>query len=292
MRKTFPYVLASLLALCSMASTLPAAELKLGVNAPRGELIAKTHWAALAEYLTNQLGQPVALVPVKPADIMPQAQAGKLDLILGQGVQTVHLQEKLGAIPTATLNGKEGPQFAGVIVARKGTGITTAKDLKGKKVMALDKGTAGAYLFQAHYLHKQGIDPHTDFAALIEGKKQDDLVLAVKAGLVDAAFVRSGLLESMAKEGKIALADFVVVDARQNGDFPIIHSTDLYPEWYLSVMPQVAPEVLARIKTALLHLTADMPAARSADVQGFVEPLPLDGIKEALRLLKMPPYDA
>ena len=292
MRNTLPYVFAGLLALCSLAAPLQAAELKLGVNAPRGELEAKTRWAAFAEYLSAQLGQPVTLVPMRPSDLMASAQAGKLDLVLGQGVQTVQLQEQLRATPAATVKGKEGAQFAGVILAKKGSGIVTAKDLKGKKVMSLDKSTAGAYLFQVHYLHKQGIDPHKDFASFSEGKKQDDLVLAVKAGLVDAAFVRSGLLESMVKEGKIALADFEVVDAKQSNDFSLLRSTDLYPEWYLSVMPQVAPEIGSKIKAALLQMSGELPAAKAAGMQGFVEPLPLDGIKDALRTLKMPPYDA
>ena len=292
MRKAFSYVLAGLFACCSLASSLQAAELKLGVNAPRGELEAKTRWSAFAEYLSTQIGQPVTLVPMRPSDLVGNAQAGKLDMVLGQGVQTVQLQERLRAVPAATMNGKEGAQFGGVILAKKGSGIVSAKDLKGKKVMSLDKSTAGAYLFQVHYLHQQGIDPHKDFAAFTEGKKQDDLVLAVKAGLVDAAFVRSGLLESMVKEGKIALSDFAVVDAKQSKDFPLLRTTDLYPEWYLSVMPQVSPELGGKIKAALLRITVETPAAKAADMQGFVEPLPLDGIKDALRALKMSPYDA
>ena len=292
MRKILHYALTGLLACCSLAPSLQAAELKLGVNAPRGELEAKTRWTAFAEYLSAQIGQPVALVPMRPSDLVGSAQAGKLDLILGQGVQTVQLQERQHAVPAATMHRKEGTQFAGVILAKKGSGITTARDLKGKKVMSLDKSTAGAYVFQVHYLRKLGIDPHKDFAAFTEGKKQDDLVLAVKAGLVDAAFVRSGLLEAMMKEGKVALSDFEVVDAKQSKDFLPARSTELYPEWYLSVMPQVAPELGSKIKAALLQMTGEMPAAKAAGLQGFVEPLPLDDIKDALRTLKMSPYDA
>ena len=67
-------------------------------------------------------------------------------------------------------------------------------------------------------------------------KKQDDIVLAVRAGIVDAGFVRTGQLESMEKEGKIKMDDFVIVDQKKDSDFPFIRSTAMYPEWFLCVI--------------------------------------------------------
>jgi ABC-type phosphate/phosphonate transport system substrate-binding protein len=154
------------------------------------------------------------------------------------------------------------------------------------------KAAAGAYMFQAYHLLKKGIDPHKDLASLKEGKKQDDLVLAVKAGLIDAAFVRSGMLEALEKEGKIKMADFDIVDARQGDGLALVHSTDLYPEWYLAAMPGVPTEVAAHIKTAVLRMTPDMAVTKTLGVQGFVEPLSLEGVKEMLRALKIPPYNS
>lgn len=279
--------------LCTLFLTHAAAELKLGVLAPRGGVEAEARWQAFAAYLSQQLAQPVSLMPLRPPSVVPTAQAGQVDLVLSHAAHTVYLKERHAAVPLATLNGKEGPLFAGVIVAKSGNGIRTVEDLKGKRGMSLKfKEAAGAYIFQTYHLMQKGIDPHRDFASLQEGKKQDDLVLAVQAGLIDVAFVRSGLLEAMEREGKIKMADFLVVDQRTGDNFSFVHSTDLYPEWYISALSKVPAAVQEKIKAALLHMTPDMPAAKAVRVQGFVAPLPLEGMQKALQALKIPPYDA
>jgi two-component system sensor histidine kinase TtrS len=281
------------LMVCSLTPSLVTAELKLGVLAPRGVIQAQNQWADFASYLSDRLGQPVTLIPLGPANIVPAAEARQVDLVLANAAHMVYLQERVKGIPLATLDGPEGPRFAGVILAKKGRGIRTIADLKGKHGMSLKfKEAAGAYIFQTYHLNQQGIDPHKDFASLREGQKQDDLVLAVQLGLIDVAFIRSGLLEAMEREGKIKIADFVIVDQRTDDGFEFVHSTDLYPEWYLSALPWVPAAVQADIKVAALQLTPDMPAAQAARVQGFIELLPLDGIQKVLKALNIHLYDA
>jgi ABC-type phosphate/phosphonate transport system substrate-binding protein len=272
----------------SLTPSLVAAELKLGVLAPRGSIEARNQWADFASYLSDRLGQSVTLIPLGPANVVPAAEAGQLDLVLTNAAHMVYLKERVQGVPLVTLNGLEGSQFAGVILAKKGRGIRTIADLKGKHGMSLKfREAAGAYIFQTYHLYQRGIDPHKDFASLREGQKQDDLVLDVQLGLIDVAFIRSGLLESMEREGKIKLADFVIVDQRTDDGFNFVHSTDLYPEWYLAALPKVPAAVQADVKVAALQLTPDMPAAQVARVRGFIEPLPLDGTEKILKTLNI-----
>jgi ABC-type phosphate/phosphonate transport system substrate-binding protein len=267
------------------------ADIRIGVLAPRGELVTITTWSAFGKYLSQAIGQPVAIRPLGPPKVVPAAKDGAVDFVLSHAGHTITIQEQLGGTALLTLNSKAGSEFAGVIVAKKGSGITHAKDLKGKKVMSLSRSAAGAYAFQVYYLMQQGIDPDKDFSSFKEGKKQDDLVLAVNAGLIDAAFVRTGILEKMSKEGKIRIGDFVVVDQQNNDDLSLVHTTRLYPEWYLTALSGTAPEVVKAVKAAALKLTPNTPAAKTAGIKGFVEPLSLDGMKEALKALKLAPYD-
>ncbi len=279
------------LTIFSFALALFAADLKLGVNAPRGERRATARWNDLVQYLSVQLDQTVTLVPLHPSKVVTAAKDGQVDLVLSHAAHTLNLQERFKATPIATLNGQLGPWFAGVIIAKKGSGIRTAADLKGKKVMSLKfSAAAGAYMFQTYHLFKQGIDPHKDFASIRWVPKQDDLVRAVHLGLIDAGFIRSGILESMAREGEIDIANFEIVDQRHDDGLSLVHSTDLYPEWYFSVMPRVAAGVVGKIKAALLQLTETMPATQAADVHGFVDPMPLDGMKNLMKALNLPPY--
>ncbi len=267
-------------------------EWKLGVLAPRGELKANARWQALAEHLQQQLGSPIKLVPLPPAKVIAAADGGEIDFLLSHSPHTVYVAEKLGARVLATLNPPAGPRFGGVIISKKDSGIRSAEDLRGKQVMSLKfKAAAGAYIFQTHHLMQKGIDPHKDFASIREGKKQDDLVLAVKNGLIDAAFVRTGLLENMEREGKIKLAEFEIVDNRQDPEFPLLHTTELYPEWCLSALPSVSTEDAERMTQTVLQVSPDLEAARKARIQGFVSPVPLEGISQALRSLHIAPYN-
>jgi hypothetical protein len=99
------------------------------------------------------------------------------------------------------------------------------------------------------------------------------------------------LLEAMEREGKIRMDDFVIVDQRKDDGFPFVHSTTLYPEWYLTAVSPAAKRFGNKTKTAVINITPDMPVAKKAKIAGFVEPLPLDEMKSALRSLRITPYD-
>ncbi len=270
-----------------------AQEITVGVLAPRGELNAKARWEEFGQYLSKELGKEVVIVPLTPPRVTTAADNGDIDFLLSHSPHTAYVEEKLGAQVLATLNTKAGPRFGGVIIAKKGKGLRTADDLRGKRVMSLKfKAAAGAYIFQTYHLMQKGIDPHKDFASITEGKKQDDLVLAVNNGLIDAAFVRTGLLESMQKEGKIKLDDFDIIDNRVDADFPLLHTTELYPEWCFSALPGASGDDAARMADALFKLTPEMPAAAKARINGFVKPVPLDNIKQALKTLHIEPYSS
>ena len=60
----------------------------------------------------------------------------------------------------------------------------------------------------------------------------------------------------------------------------------MYADWYMSAMPGTAREVSERLKQALLRPPADSEAAKTSEITGFVEPLPLKGIKDALKALQ------
>lgn len=269
-----------------------SADMKLGVNTARGALFAMKTWGELGNYLSNELGQPVEIVPIVVGNFFEEVQTTQFDLILSTPGQAVFVQEKLAATPLATLNDTEsGTRYGGVIIAKKGSGITKSADLKGKKVISLGTASAAAYFFQMYHLYLQNIDPYKDFAVFKQGKKLEDLVLAVKAGLFDAAFIRTNTLESMAQDGTITLDEFEIVDQRTDPDFPYLHTTSLYPNWVLSVLPTADSAVATQVKDSILKLTPDSKAAQTAHIKGFVDALSLDDLRDAMKAIKLPPYD-
>lgn len=291
MKRLYSVLGACVLAL-GLSDMADADDIMFGVQNVRGADKAKAQWDTLGKFLSSEIGETVTIVPVKPEATDESVKNGLVDYMLCNPAVAVNLQERFGAKPLASLVGMEGSQFAGVILAKKGSGITKGTDLKGKKVMAYQIGSgAGAYAFQVYHLKHQGIDAHKDFAGFTEAKKQDDIPLAVKAGVVDAGFVRTGVLEGMAKEGKVAMEDFVIIDAKSGDGLPLVHSTALYPEFFAMSGPKADAAVSGRIKSALLKIDADHEAAKAGKIKGFSEPLSLDSMTAALKDLKLAPFD-
>jgi len=279
-----------LMALVAFSGAVYAKDVKVGVQAPRGALKAMKKWGELGKYLTAETGTKVVMVPLTPAKTVDAVSSGQVQYMLSNPVLAVILKEKNKSTPIATVNSKSGKYFAGVIISKKGSGITKAEHTKGKKGMAFKfKKSAAAYVFQVKHLMDKGIDPHKDFASFKEAKKQDDIVLAVKGGLIDVGFVKSGLLEAMAKEGKIKISDFEIVD-QASDSLKQVHTTTLYPQWTLTAKSDADPAVTSSIKSALLKLKPDNSASKAAKIRGFVEPLSLTDLENTLKALKLPPY--
>ncbi len=264
------------------------ADLRFAVNAPRGPLEAQK-WEALTAHMSKSVGRSIELVVLQASKVDDAVEKGEVDLVLVNPATAVVVTEKFGAKTLATMSAKGSPKFGGVIISKKGSGIHKVADLKGKSVLAFQSGvSAGAWAFQTYHMMQKGINP-ADLSSFTDSKKQDDIPLAVKAGVVDAGFIRSGLLESMQKEGKIAMDDFIIVDEKKD-ELPFAHSTVLYPEWFMVATKKMPDDIADKIKKAILNLKASDEAAKSAEIDGFVEAISLDGMKAALKALKVAPY--
>ena len=275
----------------SMMATTAVAEITFGVLAPRGALKASEQWSALADYISERTGQTVTFAAEEADQAFANFSNGDYDLFLTNPVQAANLQSQ-GASLLASLVKKSGKQFAGVIVANANSGISSAADLKGKKVISLSKNAAGGFMFQAVHVTQAGLSVPGDFALHKEGENQDDLVKLVERGVFDAAFVRTGVLEAMEKNGTVDMNNLIIVDEASTDGFALRHSTVLYPEWYMVGAASLDPEIAAVVSEALLALEASAPAADAANISGFVAPIDISPMIEALRLLRVSPFDS
>jgi len=272
------------------ASTPVFAEITLAVNSPRGELVALKKWGALVKYLTDKTGQTVTLVPLTVAEISSSFESGTYDFYLTNPVQSVIGSELHGNSLLATLQKKNGAEFAGLIITTPDSGITTAADLKGKHVLCLKIGSAaGAWMFQSYHLFEKGLDPSAD-VTLEEVGSQTDLALTVLAGFADAGYVRTGLLESMVAKGDINLDDFVIVDRVDDPVLGLPRTTRTYPEWYFSARKGVDPSLQADVQAALLALQPTDAAAVNGKITGFSKAVDPGHLLVAMKTLKVGPF--
>jgi two-component system sensor histidine kinase TtrS len=121
--------------------------------------------------------------------------------------------------------------------------------------------------------------------------------MAVRDGRVDVGTVRTDILERMEDEGRIKLSEFRIINEHlhdgvgEHPDIPLVHSTDLYPEWPFSKVQHTSNMLASHVSIALAEMPEDHPAARSGNYAGWTIPLDYQPVHDLLRELLLPPYN-
>jgi ABC-type phosphate/phosphonate transport system substrate-binding protein len=176
--------------------------------------------------------------------------------------------------------GKALSRFSGVLFVKADSPVRKIGDIKGKSFMCVKKSSFGGGQMVFRHLIENGLNPFKE-TTLMEGRKHDNVVMAVQSGMVDVGTVRSDTLERMEEEGKIKLSDFRLIDKSED-DFPFIHTTQLYPEMLVITLPHVSQEINTKVKTALLSFKTGDPALQKAKIAGWTEPLDYGPVAKTL----------
>ncbi len=271
-------------------------QVRVGVLALRGPEETMQRWSPTAEYLSARIpGYTFVIVPLNFEEVSPAVRDGEVDFILTNPSIYVELESLCGADRIATLKtlwqGQAYDHFGGVIFSRADRAdINTLKDLKGKSFMAVDETSFGGWRMAQREFQKQNITPDNDFFDLQFGGTHDRVVYAVQAGLVDAGTVRTGILEKMAKEGKIEPDDFTILNQQRPDDFLLLLSTQLYPEWPFVKVKHTPNQLAQEVSIALLSMPADSSAAKAASIAGWTIPHNYQPVHECLKYLRVGPY--
>jgi len=187
--------------------------------------------------------------------------------------------------------GKLLNKFGGVVFTLKGRNdINQFNDLIDKKFLAVDKTSLGGFQMVWRELLHFNINPIDDFSKLDFAGTHDKVVMAVKYGEYDAGTVRTGILEKMAKEQRIDLDNFKIISPVRDSDFPLMHSTRLYPEWPFSKLQHTSKQLAQQVAIALLNMPDDHLAISAVDYAGWTVPLDYQEVDELFKELHLPPY--
>lgn len=260
--------------LVSMAYPFPQAygsePVKIGVLAFRPKQQTLVQWQPLAATLKQAIPEHDFAVEAFTYPELDQAVASRqLDFVLTNSGHYVLLKKLNGfSSPLATLavneNGHSTTVFGGVIFTRADqANINTLLDIKGKAVATVSTESLGGYQMQAYELSRAGFHMPQDINMIVTGMPHDKTVDAVLSGQAEVGFARSGVLESMTREGKLDLKQIKILNPQNHPDFPEQVSTPLYPEWPFAAMPGV-DENLARHVAAALFLLGDNEASIKA----------------------------
>lgn len=284
--------------LLTLATALPALASDaalIAVLAFRDKAETERRWQPTADYLNQAIpGQRFRVVALSLPELQQDFAGLNPDFVVVQPTFYIELHQREPMTRLATLvgPGEAGGRFGGVIlVDARRTDLNRLADLKGKRLAAVDIGSLGAYQAQAHLLLKAGIDIHHEARLFFTGPPQDRAIAALLEGRADAAFVRTGLLETMLQEGKLKPGQLKVLAPRQEPGFPLALSTRLYPEWPFAARAQVPEALQKAVARALLAQPADHPAALAAHYRGWTLAGDYEPLRELLEDLGLPPYD-
>jgi len=270
---------------------------KIGVLAFRTKALTLEQWQPTADYLSKAI--PGHIFQVQPMffDEAEQAvQQQHIDFLLTNSGHYVNLEYQYGITRIATLiqnaQGQLLSKFGGVVFTRADRNdINQLADLKAKHFLAVNPSSLGGFLAAYELLYSQNIEPYRDFSQLeFTGMPHDQVVLAIQTGQADVGTVRTGILEQLAQEGKIDLADFKIIHQQSSAQFPFIHSTALYPEWPFAKLSDTSETLAKKVAIALLKLTPAHDAVQKGRYGGWAVPLDYQIIHEMMKHLKLGPY--
>ena len=277
--------------------TLAQEEIVLGMFAYRPKPGLQRDFQPLADYLGKYLATTrVKLLVLDQEEIQDHLANNRLDLVLTNPSHYLQLRSQnslSGALATmiSMENGITTSSLGGVIITRSDNpSIQNILDLRGRRIAIPGIRFLGGYQAQAFELMQAGIQLPRD-ARLAEVKNHDNVIAEVLAGRAEAGFVRTGVIEQLARDGKLDPRRLRVINRQPFSGFPFVVSTRLYPEWPFVALPHVEERLVRKIAAALMHLDEGHPAARAAHIGGFSPPADYLPVENLARALKLPPYD-
>ncbi len=290
---------ALLLALLVLSCPLYAAEpVKIGIQAFRSKAQTMQHWQPLAAALEHAIpGRDFVIVPLTNEEMIGAAANRELDFVFTNSGNYMVISKRSGlSPPLATLaeeeNGQAVAMFGGVIFCHsRQEKINSLTDLAGKTMAATTNEALGSYRMQEYELSLAGIHFPQEARVIFTGLPQDNVVEAVLSGRADAGFVRTGLLESMAREGRLDMSKLKIINRQNPPGYPLPVSTRLYPNWPFAAMPHVDEKLSRSVAVALLRLEENTAATHAMHIRGFVVAADYTVVTQMLQDLRLPPFD-
>ncbi len=255
---------------------------------------SKARFAPFTAYLSEKTGRKFEMILANTFEFEDLARQKKVDFVHVNSIIAVVLNKKYGLrLLAVDSRGRNGYKSTGTIISRRGSGIKTIQDMKGKSMIFGPALAPFGYMAQYDLMLEQGFDPETDFAyyAIPPGAaKHEKVVYGVYFGKYDVGAAPRIDLDLMIHEHKIT-----------ENDFNIIAESKPMPYCTIGVMPHV-PEALGnQVLDILVNLKQDETVLVEGEVlkvlkrmlnDGFVKAVDseYDSIREKLKHCNMAPY--
>jgi phosphonate transport system substrate-binding protein len=241
------------------------------------ELLRKN--TPIKEYFEQRLGMPVemftgtsygAVIEAMRADRVDAMLVGPFSYVLA--VQEAKAEALAVSISSTAKEPKYDPSIApyylSVVFTKKGSGITTVNDLKGKGFNFVDPASTSGHLAPKTLLIKKGLTPDKDMRTVFAGShptavisvwndkapaggtNESNLKRLQDANQIEWCAYPDGQINKVRTEAEIK----AVFDACPNGKIAVLAQTDPIPNTPFAVRQELPPSFKAEVKKALLDV--------------------------------------
>ena len=207
---------------------------------------------AIDLYLEAAMGRRVeARVTADHAAAVESLAAGAADIAFMGALPYVMARERIGAAALLSEVYRGKPSYSGAVFVRRGSGISSLEDLRGKSIAFADPISESGFLYPLDLFVKAGLlavrgDPKGFFGEVYFAGGYQQAIQAVANGLVDAAGV--------------SVYATLLLDAGRRGEVAAIARTPPIPSHVVVARRGLDPELRAAFLAAMLALNA--PAKR------------------------------
>ena len=266
---------------------------KIGVLSHRGDKSSLKIWEKTADFLSQIIDtKHFVIVPLTFNELDDNTRKKEVDFVATNPMHYIQLEQRYGISRIATIGTKYNDKFytkyGSVIFTRTdNAAIQKLTDVEGKSVGAVDPHSFGGYISALKELKNNGIEPK-DFKKISFLQTHDNVVNAVLNKSVEVGIIRTTILEKMEQEGLLNLKDIKILGKKEFNNFPILSSTELYPEWAFSQLPHTSERLANDVLSVLIKTSSD---ANIMHELNWKTPLDYSKIHAILKELKLYPYD-
>jgi len=233
-------------------------ELIFGVNPFTSPENIRRIYVPILEWVCERMGYKARTMILRDYDVFNEGvKKDVIDVGWLSPFAYVNAREKSGVIPIVTpkVNGRF--TYNGYIISKKGSGIATLGDLKGKHFGYVDAKSASGYIYARHIFKKNGLDPDKIFGKVSFMGSHDNVIKAVLSGDLDGGATYNEAID-MAAAAKLPVNDLCTIS-----------KTEDIPKDSIAVNPRLPEEVVLKLKEAFLAY--DGSRSEKSPVEGFVE---------------------
>jgi len=266
MNKVVKAVVTLALAVCLPVAALAAPaewpkKLTIGLIPTESSSHITDRYDNLAKYLEKRLGIPVELkTSTDYAGVIAAMQFKHVDVAYFGPKSYVEAAQRANAEAFVLEVLEDGTQgYHGVIITKKGSGINSVKEAKGKVWAFTDpNSTSGTLVPTVHFVKDLKIDPEKHFSKVIYSGSHEASILAIKGGRVDIASTND--LDMDRGNGKFWNKD---------KDFNIIWTSRLIPGSPMAYRKDLPESLKKALREAFLSYK-DKDGLKQLKLKGYV----------------------